>query len=803
MAPMRRGSRADLGLTTTMMTAMLFLTLCATGALATEALPKLQAVPFTQVRIRDRFWSPRQEVNRKATVEHSLQMLERAGNFKDLELAAGGARTGYEGLLFTDSDLFKVLEGIAYTLATHPDPKLSDRMDQIIAQIARAQRPDGYLNTWIQVTRPEARFQNLRDWHELYCAGHLFEAAVAHHRATGKTNLLDVAVKYADLIYRKFGPDGAKGYCGHPEIELALMRLWRETGDSRWFELGKLMIERRGSHYFAKEHQTPIEQYDGTYWLDDVPIAEHAVIKGHAVRAAYLMAGVTDLVRETGDPALSKMLRRVWRNMTLKRMFVTGGIGPSAHNEGFTVDYDLPNETAYQETCATIALALWGHRMALLHGDGSYMDVVETSLYNGLLSGVGLDGKSFFYVNPLANSGSHRRSDWFACACCPPNVLRTIASLGGYGYATSADTLYVNLFLGGEVEAQVGDRAVKLRVETDYPWEGKVVFTVDSNGAFRLAMRRPGWCRGVALRINGQDQAAPQLERGYIVLNREWKSGDRVELNLEMPVEQVVAHPLVKADLGLAAVRRGPLVYCMEQVDQPDVALDQVVLPLGTKFRHEFRPDLLGGVVALKAEALVAAPPDWLDKLYEALPAPKTAEVALIPYGFWANRAPCPMRVWVPLAPPASRAGGIEALAEVTMSFVSGNCQPWGVNDGLEPQSSADQPAANCHFWPHKGTEEWVRYQWKSPIAIAGVRVYWFDDTGRGECRLPRSWKLQALVNDQWQDIPMSLPPIQANAWNEVLFPTVTTRSLRLVVQLQEGWSAGILEWQVIRDEDS
>ncbi|MBW7928525.1 MAG: glycoside hydrolase family 127 protein, partial [Fimbriimonadaceae bacterium] len=289
----------------------------------------LQPVPFTSVTIEDRFWSPRQRTNREVSVRHSFEMLEKAGNMVNLRLAAEGKREGYQGLLFTDSDLYKVIEGAAYTLATHPDPALDRRMDALIAEIAEAQMPDGYLNTWFQVTRPDQKWTNLRDHHELYCAGHLFEAAVAHHQATGKRNLLDIALKFADHIDRRFGPNGTHpGYAGHPEIELALVKLWKATGDDRWFRLARKLTEPRGAGFFADEHKTPRERYDGTYWLDDVPLAEHREIKGHAVRAAYLLAGVADIVRETGDPALTRMLDRVWRNATEKRIFVTGGIGP-------------------------------------------------------------------------------------------------------------------------------------------------------------------------------------------------------------------------------------------------------------------------------------------------------------------------------------------------------------------------------------------------------------------------------------------------------------------------------------------
>lgn len=761
---------------------------------------KLEAVPFTQVRIQDRFWSPRQETNRRATVEHSLQMLEKYGNLLVMRLAAEGKREGFKGLLFTDSDLYKVLEGVSYTLATHPDPALDKKIDELIALIASAQQPDGYINTWFQITRPDDKFKNLRDWHELYCAGHMIEAAVAHHAATGKRNFLDVALKFANLLEAKYGPNGGEGYCGHPELELALIKLWKATGDPKWYAFARDQVETRGTHFFAEEHRTPKDRYDGTYWLDDMPIREHRDIKGHAVRAAYLMSGAADVARETEDPEMVRMLRRVWRSATERRVFITGGIGPSGHNEGFTVDYDLPNLTAYQETCASIAMALWGHRMALLFGDASYMDAVEKALYNGVLSGVALDGKSFFYVNPLASRGYHHRREWYECACCPPNVLRTIASVGGMAYATSADSLYFNLYAAGSASAHIGAQKVDFEVQTDYPWDGKIRIAFKSGGEFDLRLRIPNWCRGATLAVNGEPSTI-RRERGYAVLKQTWRPGDHVELNLPMPVEQMLAHPYVKDDLGRAAVQRGPLVYCVEQVDNA-APVEDAVLPLGSEFEVAFRSDVLGGVNVIETVSLQVPKVDWDRTLFQPSPRPGKSKLTLVPYGFWDNRQAGRMEVWLPTSPPVSPVLGPEGKAEVSVSFRSGNAQPWGVNDGIEPASSGEQPKALCHFWPHKGGEEWVQYTWEAPQRVTGIKVYWFDDTGRGECRLPESWKLQALHEGGWVDIRLASTPKDLNKWNEVSFPVVETTALRLVVKQQDRWATGIHEWKVVLEED-
>jgi DUF1680 family protein len=769
--------------------------LIALAAMTQQEFKKLEPVPFTSVHIKDRFWQPRQETNRKATVEHSLKMLEEAGNFLVFQLARDKKREGYKGLLFTDSDFYKTMEGIAYTLATHPDPTLDKKMDEMIALIASVQEPDGYVDTWFQVTRPQDKWKNLRDWHELYCAGHMIEAAVAHHQATGKTNFLDVAIKLASLINSRYGPEAGEGYCGHPEVELALIKLWKDTGDREWFDLSRKMVETRGQHFFAEEHNTAPERYDGTYWLDDVPIREHNDIKGHAVRAAYLMSGAADVARETEDAEIVKMLDRVWRSATERRVYITGGIGPSNHNEGFTVDYDLPNLTAYQETCASVAMALWGHRMALLYGNAKYMDAVEKALYNGVISGVALDGKSFFYVNPLASMGNHARSQWFQCACCPPNVLRTIASLGGYVYATSADSLYVNLYVGGSMKATIGGHKVEMDVATDFPWDGKVTYTIKNSAKFNLRLRYPGWCSHATVAINGRTEVGAVYEN-YIVLGRDWKAGDKIEVEFDMPIVQMEAHPSVEDDKGLAVIQRGPLVYCAEQADN-QIQVDDIVVPRGAMMTASFEQDLLGGVVTVTAEAERRSVNEWDRALYQPIKPVERTSAKFIPYGFWANRGRNKMVTWTPTAQPPARTLTPEARANVSMSFVSGNAQPWGINDGVEPKSSGEQPRALAHFWPHKGGEEWIQYTWDSPMPVTGVELYWFDDTGRGECRLPASWKLQALVGDRWQDVALTETPVAMDKWSKVAFAKLTTTALRLVVRQREGWASGVHEWRV------
>lgn len=777
--------------------------ICSQGG---ESFVHLKAVPFNQVEIKDAFWSPRRETNRLVSIPHNIKMLQDAGNIKNFELAAAGARTGYSGPVFMDSDLYKGMEAAAYSLATQPDPELDKTLDGIIAKIAAAQMPNGYLNTHFQVNDPDHKWTNLRDWHELYCAGHLFEAAVAHFQATGKRSLLNVAIKLADHIDSVFGeaPGKRLGYPGHPEIELALVKLARATGEQRYFELAKFFVMNRGKKFFATEHNTPLNEYDGSYWQDDMPIFDHRNIKGHAVRAAYLLSGTVDVASETGDERLLKMVRRVWRNTTEKQMYVTGGIGPSASNEGFTEDYDLPNLTAYQETCASVAMALWNHRLALLYGDARYADMVERSLYNGVLAGMARDGTKYFYVNPLASSGNHHRSGWFGCACCPPNVARTLASLGGYVYATSDDSLWVNLYVQGTARTQIKGTEVKLAVETDYPWDGRITLrpTLAQPTAFELRLRIPSWCADARLTVNGRDVKSLVTDKGYAVVSRTWKSGDTVKLNLDMPVRRVAAHPGVKEDTGALAIQRGPLVYCLEECDNGE-HLSEIALPAQAELKARKDASLLGGVVVITGEGFITPELDWNHKLYQAQAGRQTLPIKAIPYYAWDNRQAGAMKVWMPEVPPVHAVGGLEQRAKVTMSFKNSNCQPQGINDGIVPKKSGDQPAAVCHWWPHKGSTEWVQYSFKKPVTISGSSVFWFDDTGHGSCRLPESWNLQYLEGNTWKTVNgVSAYPAELDQWARITFDPVTATAFRIEVKLKPDWAGGIHEWTLSTPED-
>ncbi|MCS7300355.1 MAG: glycoside hydrolase family 127 protein [Fimbriimonadales bacterium] len=614
----------------------------------------LRPISFAQVDIDDEFWSKRQQVNRTATLPHLFEELERAGNIPNLRLAAEGKREGYQGPVYMDSDLYKALEAAAYVLRKHPDDPIRAKVDEVIDILERAQQPDGYLNSYFQVVAPDKRWSNLRDWHELYCAGHLIEAAVAHYHATGSQRLLNIACRFADHIDSVFGEGKRLGYCGHPEIELALFRLYRATGEARYAQLAAFFLLNRGKKVFAQEHNTPLEQYDGSIWQDNLPLLEQTEIVGHAVRAAYLMAGATDLAAHTDDARLREgllqMLQRVWSNALHRRAYITGGIGNEPKHEGFTADYELPNRTAYQETCASIALIFWAHRMGLLLGEARFYDALERALYNGALAGISLDGKRFFYVNPLESDGTHHRQAWYGCACCPPNIARLIAALGEYVYAHTDDALYVNLYVGSRVRTEIGGKPLVLEVRTGYPWQESVAirFAEGAPRRFKLMLRLPAWCDAPELRLNGAPVAI-QRERGYAVIERDWTTGDTVELRLPMTPRLMEAHPRVAADRWQVAIQRGPIVYCLEEHDQP-APLTHMAIRRDHPLHSVWEPELLGGVVAVEGTAeLLDADEAWGDALYRPLQERALKPFRAIPYYAWDHRRPCPMRVWMPL----------------------------------------------------------------------------------------------------------------------------------------------------------
>ena len=618
-------------------------------------------VEHTAVTIDDAFWSPRLQTVREHTLPFIYEQIKQAGYFEAYKDKWKQSKVRIP-FVFYESDLSKWLEAVSYSLATHPDPTLDALADEVIAFIASFQQPDGYLNIWFTQVEPERRWTNLRDWHELYCAGHLIEAAVAHFRATGKRNLLDVVCRYADYIASIFGTaEGqTRGYSGHEEIELALVKLYQATGEERYLRLSHYFIEERGQrrpegHYFdieaRKRGEEPSQFWARTYEYNQshAPVREQREVVGHAVRAMYLYSALVDLAKQLGDDTLFQVCERFWNHLCSTRIYVTGGIGSSANNEGFTSDYDLPNVNAYAETCAAIGLVFWNHRMLQYDADGRYADVLERALYNGILSSIALDGQSFFYENPLESDGTHHRQPWFRCACCPPNIARLFMSLGQYIYGVSTTDVLVHLYIQSTATMLVGNERVVLRQESNYPWDGaiKLHLELEKPAEFGLNLRIPAWSRGAQLSVNGVDIAIEQTAYpGYAHIQRRWQSGDVVILTLDMPVERMYAHPDIRADAGCVALQRGPLVYCLEAADNP-VPLHRLRLPENTTFESHFDTALLDGVIVIQGEAALLETEDWAGTLYRSTPATQRPYTfTAIPYYAWDNRQPGEMLVF-------------------------------------------------------------------------------------------------------------------------------------------------------------
>jgi DUF1680 family protein len=621
--------------------------------------PSFTTVPFSKVQIYDSFWAPRLKVNREETLEAQYQQLVSTGRIDALRLTW---EKGEENVphIFWESDIAKWIEAAAYSLSSHPDEHLAKRVDEVIDLLEGAQQPDGYLNVHFTVVEPDRRWENLRDDHELYCAGHLIEAAVAHKQAVGSTRLLEVMERYAQYINKVFGTRTGqlRGYCGHEEIELALVKLAAITGNSEYLDLAEYFVDERGKKpcYFDQEARDRGED-PSSYWAKsyaycqaDTPVRELAKVAGHSVRAMYLYSAMADLARINNDQGLKSACERLWHHLVDANIYITGGIGSSRHNEGFTKDYDLPNESAYAETCAAIGLVFWAHRMLQLDNDSSYADIMERALYNGVISGVSLDGNKFLYENPLESSGSFHRQDWFECACCPPNLARLLASLSGYIYGQSESGIAVHLYVQGSAEISIAGANVKIEQETNYPWNGAVTLriSIENPAEFDLCLRLPSWNRVYSISVN-QEKIDPAVVRGYAVINQMWKTGDVVNLNMEMPVELIQAHPKVVADAGRIAIQRGPVVYCLEDVDN-DVHVCNVSVDRNTRISTEYRPDLLNGIVTIELEGYVLSEDNWGEALYRPLEKTKRKiKLKAVPYSVWDNRSPGEMVVWTPV----------------------------------------------------------------------------------------------------------------------------------------------------------
>lgn len=763
----------------------------------------LRAVPFTAVELTDPFLAPRMETCRKVVIPACLDQCERTGRLANFAVAAGRVAGKHVGALYDDSDVYKVLEGAAYALAHRRDAKLEARVDAIVADIAAAQREDGYLNTYVQLVKPDERWKDMAFGHELYCAGHLIEAAVAYARATGKDALLAVARKLADRIDADFGPGKRLDPCGHPEIELALVELARYTGEERYAKLARFFVEQRGSRKGRASF--------GEYAQDHLPVREQTEIVGHAVRAMYLYSGMADVAAWFHDESLLKPSFAIWDDLITTKTYVTGGIGSSAANEGFTKAFDLPNDSAYCETCASIGMLLWNHRLFLATGRTDVLDVAERELYNAIPAGLSLSGDRFFYGNPLESRGEHERVPWFDCSCCPTNLARTLPSLGRYVYATARDRLYVALYAQNDARFEVAGTPVRVAQKTRMPWDGHVELTVSPERPteFELWLRVPGWAAGVSLVAPPVPAGTPvdasifpREERGpgfaWRVLKRTWKRGDVVTVDFGLDTKRVHADPKVEADVGRVALQRGPIVYAFEGVDNDGRARSLVLPETSAQIDALWKSEWLGGVTVLATKGERVRDSDPFAAITEPTP------LVAIPYATWANRGKGEMVVWI--AEDAARAArpgeGVRLARSSTTLLRASHCFAndtlAALDDGVLGKSSGDESIPRFTFWPKQGTQ-WVELDTKDPRTYAGVAVQWFDDTGRGACRVPKSWRALWKDGTEWKPVALASGSfgVAKDALNEARFAPVTTRALRLEVELADGVSGGLLEWRV------
>jgi DUF1680 family protein len=772
----------------------------------------VRPVPFTSVKLTDNFWAPRIKLNHEVTIPIALKHCYSTGRVDNFLFAAnikqGEFCTQYP---FDDTDIYKIIEGASYSLQTIPDPKLDAQLDSLIDYIGKAQEPDGYLytNRTINPEKTHAwagkeRWEMESDLsHELYNSGHLFEAAVAHFLATEKRSLIDIAIKNADLLVETFGPGKLLRSPGHQVVEMGLVKMYRVTGKKEYLDLAKFFIDSRGQN-------SPHAR--GEYSQDHLPVTEQTEAVGHAVRATYLYSGMADVAAITGDTAYLDALGKIWNNIVTTKLYITGGIGATAGHEGFGPEYELPNMSAYNETCASIGSIYWNYRMFLLHGNSKYFDVLEQTLYNGMVDGVSLSGDRFFYPNPLESMGQHSRSEWFGCACCPSNVCRFIPSVPGYIYGQTDDRIFVNLYIQNSVSLEMKGKKVELEQITGYPWNGDVKLKVNSapGESFEMALRIPSWAKNEVLpgnlyafaddknpvysiKINGKYEAF-EIENGYAILAKKWQKGDEIQISLPLETRRVKADSRVKDNIGKVALMRGPMVYCVEWPDFESKRVLNLVLPPESKLKTTFKPDFLGGVAVVEGKG------SSVKKTKDGKLTESPVNITAIPYFAWANRGSGEMAVWLatskeytkPLPPPTIASKSVISVSAKKSSIVA-------INDGLLPEHSNDRSVIYYHWWPEKDTTHWIQYDFEKLTEISSSKIYWFDDGPFGGCRIPACWKLlYKTTSGEWKPVETNGNyPVVKNELNSIQFKNVTTSAVKLEVQLPVDNSAGIYEWIV------
>lgn len=771
----------------------------------------IDPVPFTSVKVTDAFWGQRLQASREVTIPLAFSKCEETGRYENFVKAANPSEEYVVGgLAFDDTDVYKTIEGASYLLQTYPDEKLEAYIDSVLTIVAAAQEPDGYLYT-SRTMNPKhphewagsERWELVEDLsHEFYNLGHMVEGAIAHYQATGKRNFLDIAIRYADCVCREIGEGEGQvvRVPGHQIAEMALAKLYLVTGDQKYLDQAKFFLDKRG-------YTTRTDAYSQAH----LPVLQQDEAVGHAVRAAYMYAGMADVAALTGDKGYIDAIDAIWDNIVTKKLYITGGIGATSNGEAFGKNYELPNMSAYCETCAAIGNVYVNHRLFLLHGEGKYYDVLERTLYNGLISGVSLDGGGFFYPNPLESIGQHQRQPWFGCACCPSNICRFIPSLPGYVYAVKDSDVYVNLFMSNNSDLKVNGKKVALSQETRYPWDGDIAITVNNNKAktWTMKVRVPGWVRnqvvpsnlyeytdgkrlGYSFSVNGE-KVEGELVNGYFCINRNWKKGDVVRVHFDMEPRTVKANYKVEADRGRIAVERGPIVYCAEWPDN-DFDVLSIVMNRAPKFELVEKRDLLCGINQLKTDAQVLSYDDNGRLVAEDV------KLTLIPYYAWCHRGSGPMAVWLPQELSATRPTMPATLASQSKVTASHMVSSLGaINDRLVPKDEFDRSMPYYHWWPAQATTEWMVYEFPEAAKIQSSTVYWFDDAPWGGCRVPKYWKVYYMDEaGEWQEVTgADNYGVEKGCANTVNFDPVTTKAVKLEVRQPDDNSAGLFEWEV------
>ena len=776
-------------------------------------------VPFTKVKVTDSFWGQRLKASRDVTIPLAFSKCEETGRYTNFEKAANPSDS-YEvkGYSFDDTDVYKTIEGASYSLQTYPDKKLVHYIDSVLDIVAKAQEKDGYLYTsrTMNPKHPhewagDKRWSKVEDLsHEFYNLGHMVEGAVAHFQATGSRKFLDIACRYADCVCREIGtkPGQVCVVPGHQIAEMALCKLYVLTGEQRYLDQAKFFLDYRGKTTIKTE-----------YSQSHKPVVEQDEAVGHAVRAAYMYAGMADVAALTGDKSYINAIDNIWNNIVEKKLYITGGIGATNNGEAFGKNYELPNMSAYCETCAAIGNVYVNYRLFLLHGESKYYDVLERSLYNGLISGVSLDGGGFFYPNPLESMGQHQRQPWFGCACCPSNIARFIPSLPGYVYAVNKRDVYVNLFMSNTSQLSVAGKGITLEQQTQYPWDGDIAIKVAANKAGQWAMkvRIPGWVRNEVvpsnlyeftdnlrpqynITVNGNAVNGKLTDDGYFTIDRKWKKGDVVRVHFDMDPRTVRANNNVEADRGFVAIERGPLVYCAEWPDNDFDIMGALVnqspkmtVEDGTLHAKDKKvADYYIKVIKTDAQLLSFDKQGRLNT--------KDVKLSLIPYYAWCHRGSGKMRVWLSQDLSSSRPeqpATLASLSKVTASTPAASLS--AVNDRLVPKDGTDRSMPYYHWWPKQGVTEWIAYEFPEASTVQSSTVYWYDDGPWGGCRVPKAWRI-FFKNDngEWQSVSGAdkYPTTKGTACT-VNFEPVKTKAIKIEIDLPSDNSAGLFEWSV------